>query len=148
VVKRLTISEKGFSTGWFAVFSVFVLLPILAFVVDGARVILGDIQLQRSLDAACEAAALAADVDYFNRTGRPRIEYGTAVSNASQVFGSNTAQVNLFGYSPSLTAVNLVSETEVQCWGQAVIQPFIAIYSMAPITNVAQAKMRFVQSEP
>jgi hypothetical protein len=145
---RRRFNENGYSMGWYAVVFGFVLLPLMSLAVDITRLLYVRSDLQTSVDAACEAASLAADTAYFNLTGEQRIHPGLAASSASQAFRASAIEAGLMRYSPALTAVSVLSSTQVACVAQASVKPFIRVTPALHVEVRAQAKMRFVEQEP
>jgi hypothetical protein len=142
---RKRISQAGFSMAWWAAFLGFVLAPLMSLAVDVTRLLFLRVDLQTSVDAACEAAALAADTTYFNNTGNHRIHSGRAVNNASEAFVASAAESGAVQYNPSLTSVTLISPTEVACTAHASLKPFIPFSPELNVEVRAQAKMRFIK---
>ena len=141
-------NENGYSMGWYAVVFAFVLLPLMSLTVDITRLLYVRNDLQTSVDAACEAAGLAADSAYFNRTGEQRIHLGLAASFALQAFRASVIEAGLMDYSPSLTSVSALSPTEVGCVARASVQPFIRVTPALNVEVRTQSKMRFIEREP
>jgi hypothetical protein len=148
MTKKLLPNEHGYSMAWYAVVFAFVLLPLMSLAIDITRLLYVRNDLQTSVDAACEAAGLAADVSYFNRTGIQRIHPGLAVSYAAQAFSYAASEAGLSRYSAALTAVSVISETEVACAAHASVQTFISITPSLSVNVQSQSIMRFVEREP
>jgi uncharacterized membrane protein len=145
---RKHLNEKGYSMGWYAMVFAFVLLPLMSLAVDITRLLYVRNDLQTSVDAACEAAGLAADTAIFNRTGEQRIHPGLAASYASQAFQASAVEAGLMEYSATLTAVSILSPTEVGCVAHASVKTFIRITPALNVEVRTQAKMRFLEQEP
>ena len=148
VRKRGHLNEAGYSMAWYAVVFGFVLLPLMSLTVDITRLLYVRNDLQTSVDAACEAAGLAADVAYFNRTGEQRIHPGLAASYASQAFRSSASEAGLMRYSAALAAVVVISPTEVACAAHASVQTFIRVTPALNVNVRSHSTMRFVEQEP
>jgi Flp pilus assembly protein TadG len=145
---RRRFNEDGYSMVWYAVVFAFVLLPLMSLAVDITRLLYVRNDLQTSVDAACESASLAADTAYFNLTGEQRIHPGLAASYASQAFRASAIEAGLMLYSPALTAVAVLSPTQVGCVAHASVKAFIRVTPALNVQVRAQAKMRFVEQEP
>ena len=145
---RRHLNENGYSMGWYAMVFAFVLLPLMSLAVDITRLLYVRNDLQTSVDAACEAAGLAADTATFNRTGEQRIHPGLAASYALQAFHASAVEAGLMDYHASLTAVSLLSPTEVGCVAQASVKTFIRITPALNVEARSMAKMRFIEQEP
>jgi uncharacterized membrane protein len=145
---RKHINEHGYSMGWYAMVFAFVLLPLMSLAVDITRLLYVRNDLQTSVDAACEAAGLAADTAYFNRTGEQRIHPGLAAAYASQAFRASAVEAGLMEYSATLTAVSVLSPTEVGCVARANVKTFIRITPALNVEVRTRAKMRFLEQEP
>jgi len=130
---------------WWAAFLGFVLAPLMSLAVDITRLLFLRTDLQTSVDAGCEAAALAADTAYFNNTGIHRIHGGRAVSYAAEAFYASAAESEIVQYNPSLTMVSLVSPTVVECGATAGLSPIIPFSPELRVSVSAQAKMRFIR---
>lgn len=130
---------------WWAAFLGFVLAPLMSLAVDITRLLFLRVDLQTSVDAACEAAALAADTAHFNNTGTHRIHKGRAVDNAFEAFIASTTESGVVQYNPALTSVILISPTEAACTARAGLKPFIPFSPELNVEVRAQAKMRFIK---
>ena len=142
------LNEDGYSIAWYAALFAFVLLPLMSLAIDVSRLLFVRTDLQTSVDAACEAAALAADAPYFNRTGEQRIEPGRAAQYAAQAFYTSATEAGLVGYQPRLTTVSVVQPTQVVCVAEANVAPFILLVPDLRVEVAAQSVMRFIQQEP
>ena len=138
--------QQGYSMAWYAVLLLFVLAPLMSLAVDITRLLFVRTDLQTSVDAACEAAALAADTRTFNRTGVQQIDPGLAASYAAHAFYASAAEAELVQYSASLTLVNVFAPTEVACAAVAEVVPLIPFSPRLEVRVYAQAKMRFLES--
>jgi uncharacterized membrane protein len=138
-------SQRGYSTAWYAALLAFVLVPLMSLVVDITRLLFARTDLQTSVDAACEAAALAVDTAAFNRTGVQRIEPGLAASYASQAFYASAAEAGIVQYKPALTTVAVFAPTEAACTAEAELVPLIPSSPRLRVRVFAQAKMRFLE---
>jgi hypothetical protein len=139
------LHEAGYSMAWWAAFLGFILAPLMSLAVDVTRLLFVRTDLQTSVDAACEAAALAADIDYFNHTGVHRIRSGMALDYAAQAFYASAIEGDLVVYEPVLTMVSVVTPTEVVCEAQASLQPLIPFSPPLLVRVAAQSKMRFLE---
>jgi hypothetical protein len=139
------LHEAGYSMAWWAAFLGFILAPLMSLAVDVTRLLYVRTDLQASVDAACEAAALAADINYFNHTGVHRIRSGLASDYAAQAFYASVIEAELVLYEPALTMISLVTPTEVFCEAQASLQPLIPFSPPLLVMAAAQAKMRFLE---
>lgn len=139
-------SQQGYSMAWYAVVLAFVLAPLMSLAVDITRLLFVRTDLQSAVDAACEAAALAADTPEFSLTGIQRIDPGLAGRYATQAFYASAAEAGLVQYSASLTSVNVFAPTEVRCAATADVVPFIPYSPHLEVRVYAQAKMRFLES--
>jgi hypothetical protein len=139
------LSEAGYSMAWWAAFLGFILAPLMSLAVDVTRLLFVRTDLQTSVDAACEAAALAVDIDYFNSTGVHRIRSGLALDYAAQAFYASVIEGGLVLYEPELTMVSVVTPAEVACEAQASLQPLIPFSPQLLVRVAAQAKMRFLE---
>ena len=142
---RRKLSQAGLSMAWWAAFMGFVLAPLMSLAVDITRLLFLRTDLQTSVDAGCEAAALAADTAYFNITGNHRIHGGRAVSYAAEAFYASAAEADIVQYNPSLTSVTLISPTVVECGATAGLSPFIPISPELKVNVKSQARMRFIR---
>jgi len=140
--------EGGYSMAWWAVIFAFVLLPLMSLAIDITRLLFVRTDLQTSVDAACEAAALAGDARVFNATGQPRIDLALGSRYAAQAFGASAAEAGIVGYSAALTGLALISPTEVACAARAVVTPLIPYSPGLEVRVQAQARMRFLEREP
>lgn len=147
-MRRAGRGQAGYSMAWWAVFFAFVLLPLMSLAVDITRLLFVRTDLQTSVDAACEAAALAGDARFFNITGQERIDLGLGRRYASQAFSASAAEAGIVGYSPALTGLALLSPTEVACAAQAVVTPLIPYSPGLEVRVQARARMRFLEREP
>jgi uncharacterized membrane protein len=138
--------EQGYSMAWYAVVLLFVLAPLMSLAVDITRLLFVRTDLQTSVDAACEAAALAADTRVFSQTGVQQIDPGLAGRYATQAFYASAAEAGLVQYSASLTSVTVFTPTEVRCAAIADVVPFIPYSPHLEVRVYAQAKMRFLES--
>jgi uncharacterized membrane protein len=145
---RNLVDESGYSMAWYAVVFAFVLLPLMSLAVDITRLLYVRNDLQTSVDAACEAAGLAADVAYFNLTGEQRVHSGLAATYALQAFHSSASEAGLSRYSAALTAVVVLADTEVACAAHASVQTFIRITPALNVNVQSRSRMRFVEQEP
>jgi uncharacterized membrane protein len=139
------LHEAGYSMAWWAALLGFILAPLMSLAVDVTRLLYVRTDLQTSVDAACEAAALAADIEYFNYTGVHRIRSGLALDYAAQAFSASVIEAELVLYEPTLTMVSIVTPTEVVCEAQANLQPLIPFSPPLLVRVAAQAKMRFLE---
>jgi hypothetical protein len=142
------LSELGYSMAWYAVVLGFVLAPLMSLAVDISRLLFVRSDLQTSVDAACEAAALAADVPHFMATGEQRIDPAAAAASASQAFIASAAEAAAIQYDPHLVGVSLLSPTEVACAAEAAVVPLIPFSPDLRVQVSAQARMRFVAGGP
>jgi len=138
-------TEVGYSMAWYAALLAFVLVPLMSLAVDITRLMFVRTDLQTSVDAACEAAALAADTPAFQQTGIARINPGLAAAYAAQAFRASVAEAGLVQYTPSLTSVTVLAPTEVACAGTAAVVPLIPYSPELNVRVFAQAKMRFLE---
>lgn len=137
--------ETGYSMAWYAALLAFVLVPLMSLAVDITRLLFVRTDLQTSVDAACEAAALAADTAAFQQTGIERIDPGLAAAYAAQAFRASAAEAGLVQYAPSLASVAVFAPTEVACTGAAAVVPLIPYSPELSVRVFAQAKMRFLE---
>ncbi len=141
-------SEVGYSMGWWAAVFAFILLPLMTLAVDVTRLLFVRTDLQTSVDAACEAAALGADTAYFNRSGEQRIDPGLATSYALQAFRASAVEAGLVRYSPALTTVSVIAPTQVGCIAEASLDTLIPFSPPLKVIVGSQARMRFITQEP
>jgi uncharacterized membrane protein len=137
--------EIGYSMAWYAALLAFVLVPLMSLAVDITRLLFVRTDLQTSVDAACEAAALAPDTAAFQQTGIERIDPGLAAAYAAQAFRASAAEAGLVQYAPSLASVAVFAPTEVGCTGTAAVVPLIPYSPELSVRVFAQAKMRFLE---
>jgi hypothetical protein len=71
-----------------------------------------------------------------------------AASYASQAFRFAASEAGLSRYSAALTAVAVISETEVACAAHASVQAFIRITPALNVNVRSQSTMRFLEQEP
>jgi hypothetical protein len=142
------LSQLGYSMAWYAVVLGFVLAPLMSLAVDISRLLFVRSDLQTSVDAACEAAALAADVPHFMATGEQRIDPAAAAAGASQAFLASAAESATIQYDPQLVGVSLLSPTEVACAAEATVVPLIPFSPDLRVRVSAEARMRFVAGDP
>jgi uncharacterized membrane protein len=147
-MKPLLQHEAGYSMALWAALLAFVLAPLMSLAVDITRLLFVRADLQASVDAACEAAALAGDSAHFRSTGEARIDLGRASFQAAQAFQASAVEAGLVLYQPALAGVGLLSPTEVACAASAAVQPLIPFSPELHLRVGAQAKMRFVEREP
>ena len=139
-------SEIGSSLAWSAIFLAFVLLPLMALVVDGSRLFYVRGRLQTALDAACEDAAWSgADYNAFRQTGQTRFrpDMGPVITQAQTTFYStlgDRAQIN-FGASASL--VPDFARVQVVCAAQASVPLAVMLGNTVTIPARAVAAIRF-----
>ncbi|HFC08254.1 MAG TPA: hypothetical protein ENJ54_00125 [Chloroflexi bacterium] len=72
--------ERGSALAWTAAVLAFVVLPLIALLLDGARLFYADTRLEDATSAACEALAQASiyeQVRQFQQTGKlePKVTY-------------------------------------------------------------------------
>ena len=143
-------SERGSSMAWTAIFLAFVLLPLMALVVDGSRLFYVRGRLQTALDAACEDAAWsAADRREYRDAGVTTFQTSTgalaaAQATFSQTLGDRTAK----NYAASVSIRPDYTDARMQCQAYAQV-PLVTAGGLlwSPVTIPAEsiAKIRFTR---
>ena len=114
--------RKGYAMAYVALFIGLVGLPLMLLSVEIVRAMYVEGLVQAAVDAACEAAVQAVDVEYFIANGVLRINPGDATGLAQNEFASNVTNYNIANYNPSLSGLNFLSPTLVQCNASAVME--------------------------
>jgi uncharacterized membrane protein len=118
---------RGGVVAWFALLMAVLMLPLLVLSVDIARLMYVRTHLQAAADAACEAAAQALNVPYFQETGLSVIDAGRAGRFAAREFAGSVQEANIVEDDPALTGLTLLAPRTVACTATAVVHPIIPI---------------------
>ena len=140
--------ERGQSLVLLALFLLFVLLPTLALVVDGARLYRARSLLQTATDAACEDAAVTApDYEHYKRTGETRFvsnqliwwqAYQTFNQFWSRLGGGTALEVSAY----SITISPDQSSHRMDCTGQVSV-PLVITPSTVTLDAATTSSVRF-----
>lgn len=118
---KIKQSERGQGLLVFlALFSFFVLVPMIALVGDGARMFVVRSRVQTALDAACEDGAWnATDRADFRDTGTITfIPHDQIVTIATNTFYQTLVEMGTVGYSASVTVTPVFDQLRVDCESQ------------------------------
>lgn len=133
---------------WTAVFLTAVLLPLLLFVVDGARLFYLRGRLQTAADAACEDAAWAAG-DRLGYTGSGQTaladeSYLAAV--AQDTFARTLPEAQAMNFTPALAIHLEAANYRVACSATAGVPLLFRVAGIAPTVTIpvsSTAALRF-----
>lgn len=136
--------EAGSSLAWTAIFFAAVLVPLMIFVVDGARILRVRSRLQTAVDAACEDAAWsAADVDHYRETGETRFKQNWYIfSIAHTTFQNVLNDQGISQYYPALRVFPDNTHALVACDAQAHV-PLLIGSGAASIETESVSQIRF-----
>jgi hypothetical protein len=131
---RIEQSERGQGLLVFlALFSFFVLVPIIALVGDGARMFVVRSRVQTALDAACEDGAWnATDRANFRDTGTITfIPHDEIVTTATNTFYRTLVEMGTVGYSASITVSPVFDQLRVDCESQVTVPLMIVDWDVS-----------------
>lgn len=138
MIKRFLKDRKGYVMPYSVMLITLVAMPMLILSSDIVRSLYVNVHIQTAVDAACTAAVQAVDVAHFIDTGELMIDGTQAVGYAQREFNATVARSSIEKYSPSLTGVNVVNNTIVECYASA--QMIWMLPGIAPLNfNVVSA---------
>ncbi len=108
---------RASSLAWTALLLGFVLMPLMALVIDGLRLFYADARLQVATDAGCEAAVQVAfedGVDAFKQTGVKRMKWSPRALQVGRAMFLRTLQGAPVLQGVSF-AVHPVGERRIRC---------------------------------
>lgn len=138
--------ERGSTLAFSAVFLAFVLLPLVALVVDGARLFYVRGRLQTALDAACEDAAWSgADYNAFRQTGQTRFvaDMGSVIALAQNTFYRTLDDRTQINFNASAALVPDFASVQMRCTAQASVPLAVMLGNSVTIPAQAVAAIRF-----
>ena len=142
--------EAGQSMAWAAVFLAFILIPLLALVVDGGRLFYVRLRLQTAVDAACEDAAWsAADRRAFRDNGVTTFQNSWyPIALAQNTFNQTLGEQAMIGYTAVVTIRPDTQNARMSCQAYASVPLLTAggqLYSPVSITASSISKIRFTR---
>lgn len=139
-------NERGSSMAWTAIFLAFVLLPLMALVVDGSRLFYVRGRLQTALDAACEDAAWSgADYAAFRQTGEARLlsNMGPVIARAQGIFQITLGDSGRVNFTASAAILPDFANAQVHCTAQASVPLSVLLGSPVSIPAQSVSAVRF-----
>ena len=112
---RFLLDKKGNVMPYVVFLIAMLILPMMVMTMEVTRAMYVNIHLQAATDAACSAAAQAANVPGFIQTGDLLINISDGRTYAYREFDSTVSDSTLRRYSPALTKVDLLTNTMVTC---------------------------------
>ncbi len=117
---------RASSLAWTALLLGFVLMPLMALVIDGLRLLYADARLQVATDAGCEAAVQVAfedGVDAFKQTGVKRMKWSPRALQVGRAMFLRTLQgapvlqgVSFAAHPVGERRIRCVSRGQVSLW--------------------------------
>jgi len=141
-----TNTERGSSTAWTAIFLAFVLVPMLALVIDGSRLFYVRGRLQTATDAACEDAAWSgADYRTFRSTGQSRFvpNMGAVIGQAQNTFSNTLGDRSRLNFSAGVSIAPDFARMTVFCTANASVPLAVMLGSTVNIRAQAVSAARF-----
>jgi len=141
-----TNPERGSSTAWTAIFLAFVLVPMLALVIDGSRLFYVRGRLQTAADAACEDAAWSgADYRTFRNTGQNRFvtNMGAVIGQAQSTFINTLGDRSGINFSAGVAITPDYARMTVFCSANASVPLAVMLGSTVSVRAQAMSAARF-----
>ena len=133
---------------WTAVFLSFVLIPLLALLVDGGRLFYVRLRLQTAVDAACEDAAWsAADRRAFRDQGVTTfLSDGSSMTAGQTTFQQTLGEQSEADFSAGVSIIPDYTNARMNCQATARVPLLTAggmLYSPVTISAASVSKFRF-----
>ncbi len=112
---RFLFDKKGNVMPYIVFLVALLIIPLMVMTMEITRAMYVNVHLQAATDAACNAATQAANVPSFIQTGNLVINISDGRTYAYREFNSTVSDSTLRRYSPTLTAVDLITNTTVSC---------------------------------
>lgn len=112
---RFLLDKKGNVMPYMVFLVAMLIMPLMVMTMEITRAMYVNVHLQAATDAACSAAAQAANVPGFIETGNLNINITDGRTYAYREFNSTVSDSTLRRYAPALTNVDLLTNTMVSC---------------------------------